>query len=142
MACFSCGYGFLSIIFSIHIFIGAPLTYSLLGLTTRDRRDGNLMPRSFVEANAVPCGKFAFQCLICEKVIKYHEKIKRHLRDIHWTAGPSYLCPEDECKKTYTSRHAFAEHKRRKHPQWRGIALDKFIKKKSSLCCIRADEIK
>ena len=112
------------------------LHISLLGLTTRDRREGNLMPRSFVDANTVPCGKFAFQCLICEKVIKYHEKIKRHLRDIHWTAGPSYLCPEDECKKTYTSRHAFAEHKRRKHPQWRGIALDKFIKSNRTIVWI------
>ena len=69
-----------------------------------------------------------FRCLICQKVFKNYDKTRKHLRDIHWEAGPSFICPEDYCQKTNTSRSAFAAHMRRNHPEWKDVPLDTFIK--------------
>ena len=68
-----------------------------------------------------------FLCLICNKVLKNKEKSRKHFRDIHWADAPTFLCPEENY--TYTSRNAFGEHIRRNHPEWKGVALDTFIKK-------------
>ena len=86
------------------------------------------MLRKFFEENTVKAFNGGFRCLICQKVFKNYDKTRKHLRDIHWEAGPSFICPEDYCQKTNTSRSAFAAHMRRNHPEWKDVPLDTFIK--------------
>ena len=115
---------------SSKIFFKPPCQLSILGLRARgrERKKRNLMLRRFFDENTMPSVGKGFRCLICQKELANYDKCRKHMRDIHWAAGPSFVCPEDNCQKTNTSRNAFAAHMQRNHPEWKGVPLDTFIK--------------
>ena len=64
-------------------------------------------------------------CLICRKKIF---EIRRHMREIHLSSGEDYYCPT--CDKFFKNRSAMYNHIRRKHEEWKGVAMDSFAVKK------------
>ena len=106
----------------------------------RVKRERNMMLRSLIEENSVQTVDGAFRCILCSNsdkpltgrrsvILKNQNNRRRHFIDIHWVDAPSYLCPEDDCQITNTSRSAFGAHMNRFHPEWKGVPLDTFIKR-------------
>lgn len=108
----------------------------------REKLGRDLMLKSLIEENTVPTIDGAFRCLLCtdrpkstiaggrrSSILKTQTTRRKHFIDIHWVDAPSYICPEDNCQITNTSRSAFAAHMRRFHAEWKGVPLDTFIKR-------------
>ena len=108
--------------------------------TKRVKRERDRMLRTLIEENSVPTTDGAFRCILCtnsdqpltgrrSSILQNKTTRRRHFIDIHWADAPSYICPEDNCQITNTSRSAFAAHMRRFHAEWKGVPLDTFIKR-------------
>ena len=81
--------------------------------------------QALISENVKPTSEGGYFCVICTKVLK--GAIRKHFVDLHWEAAPSYFCPGPQCQKVYTSKSAFVMHRRRVHPDWKGVPLDTFI---------------
>ena len=86
--------------------------------------------QALISENVKSTSEGGYFCVICTKVLRGSKgQIRKHFVDLHWEEAPSYFCPGPQCQKVYTSKSAFVMHRRRAHPDWKGVPLDTFIHK-------------
>ena len=63
-------------------------------------------------------------CLLCGSVVTHENNLKRHFDRMHSSVKYSYLCPI--CDKWYHFKDGFRNHFYKKHPDHKGLNLEKY----------------
>ena len=66
-----------------------------------------------------------FVCMICGKINKHSNSMKRHMPEIHLSLDNAYKCPT--CDKYFKNPTGIYNHIKNKHKEWKGVNYDKFV---------------